>query len=188
MKAYIFLADGFEDIEAMAPLDILRRGGVDTVTVGISTNPIVKSSHGTGIEPDYDAGKFFTTRPGQDDLLIFPGGLPGSSNLAADSRLMECLKEHWSVGGKVAAICAAPGLVLAGTLGNRLSGRRMTCYPGFEDKLEKAGATATGERVVVDGNLITGKGPGAALEFGLAILSELKGAQAALEVKNGMLV
>lgn len=185
MTAYVFLANGFEDIEALAPVDILRRGGVDVRTVSIYSSPVVTSAHNVGFQADITLPQVMRTA---EDILIFPGGMPGSSNLAQCGTIAELLKAHWAEGGMTAAICAAPAVVLAGILGNALEGREMTCYPGFEAAFTAAGVAGTGERVCCDGNLITGKGPGAALEFGVAILEKLKGAEKALEVKNGMLM
>lgn len=185
MTAYVFLANGFEDIEALAPVDILRRGGVNVRTVSIYNSPVVTSAHNVDFHTDITLPQVLRK---QEDILIFPGGMPGSTNLAQCGAVADLLKAHWAENGLTAAICAAPAVVLAGILGNALEGRNLTCYPGFEAALSTAGARATRERVTCDGNLITGKGPGTALEFGVAILESLKGAEQALEVKNGMLM
>ena len=192
---HIFLSDGFEDMEALATRDILLRGGVPVVTVSISDDYLVESSHGLQVTADTSWRDLEVMEPGTDssDMMIFPGGMPGSRNLAEHKELMEILEDHWSRGGTVAAICAAPGLVVSQLPG--LSGRKFTCFDGFEDALIKAGAVYTPESTVTDttpavpgGPLITGRGAGWAVEFGLAILSYLKGAEAAAKVKAGLML
>jgi 4-methyl-5(b-hydroxyethyl)-thiazole monophosphate biosynthesis len=192
---HIFLADGFEDMEALATRDILLRGGVPVVTVSISDDYLVESSHGLQVTADTSWRDLEVMEPGTDssDMMIFPGGMPGSRNLAEHKELMEILQDHWSRGGAVAAICAAPGLVVSQLPG--LSGRKFTCFDGFEDALIKAGAVYAPEGTVTDttpavpgGPLITGRGAGWAVEFGLAILSYLKGAEAAAKVKAGLML
>ena len=153
---YIFLADGFEVSEALTTVNMLRRGGVNVKTVSIY------------------------------DVMIFPGGMPGSSNLAAFGKLMDIMQQHYTEGGTLAAICAAPSVVL-GLLPN-LEGKKMTCYDGFEDTLTEKGAEYVKEGVVIDGQLITGRGPGWAVEFGLAILAKLKGQEVADKVKAGLML
>jgi 4-methyl-5(b-hydroxyethyl)-thiazole monophosphate biosynthesis len=118
--------------------------------------------------------------------MIFPGGMPGSKNLAQHAELMEILQDHWSRGGTVAAICAAPGLVVSQLPG--LQGRKFTCFDGFQDSLIEKGALYTPESTVTDGQLITGRGAGHAVAFGLAILSALKGKEAADKVKEGLML
>ncbi len=192
---HIFLADGFEDMEALATRDILLRGGVPVVTVSISDDYLVESSHGLQVTADTSWRDLEVMEPGTDasDVMIFPGGMPGSRNLADHKELMEILQDHWSRGGSVAAICAAPGLVFSKLPG--LSGRKFTCFDGFEDALIKAGAVYTPEGTVTDttpavpgGPLITGRGAGWAVEFSLAILSYLKGPEAAAKVKAGLML
>lgn len=178
---YLFLAEGFEDIEALAVVDVLRRGGVEVRTVSVTENPEVRSAHGVTVRADM-------TLAGMDaaeaECLVFPGGMPGAANLAGCGALMERMQRHYEAGGTVAAICAAPALVL----GRLKAGRRlrMTCYPGFEEHLPEAEVTAEG--VVVDGNVITGKGPGFAVAFGLKVLERLRSAETAREVAAGMLL
>lgn len=188
--AYVFLADGFEDIEALAPVDILRRGGIETLTVAVNSDGLATSAHGIPVIADMVIDEFLALpRPSADDFLIFPGGMPGASNLAECEGLVERLDRHFGNDGKTAAICAAPAVVLAGKLSEgALKGRRMTCYPGFEDAIRNAGAEASGEKVTVDGNMITANGPGQAVEFGLTILAAIKSQDAAEKVAAGMLV
>ena len=151
-KAIVFLANGFEEMEATGTVDVLCRGGVEVKTVSISSEREVTGAHGMVYLADATFGDMDFS---EADALILPGGMPGSSNLNDCEPLKELLVDHYKKGKIVAAICAAP-MVLGGL--GLLKGRRATCYPGFEPKL--IGATATGEAVEVDGNVITGKGPG----------------------------
>ena len=185
---HIFLANGFEDMEALATRDVLLRGGVPVVTVSITDEYLVESSHGLQVTADISWNDLEVMEPGTDssDLMIFPGGMPGSKNLAEHAELMEILQDHWSRGGSVAAICAAPGLVVSQLPG--LAGKRFTCFDGFEEALIGQGALHTPEGVVTDGNLITGRGAGWAVEFGLAILTYLKGPEAAAKVRKGLML
>jgi 4-methyl-5(b-hydroxyethyl)-thiazole monophosphate biosynthesis len=120
------------------------------------------------------------------DVMIFPGGMPGSANLAAFGKLMDIMQQHYAEGGTVAAICAAPSVVL--TLLPDLDGKKMTCYDGFEEAITAKGAEYVKEGVVTDGNVITGRGPGWAVEFGLAILAHVKGQEIADKVKAGLML
>lgn len=185
---HIFLADGFEDMEALATRDVLLRGGVPVDTVSITDEYLVESSHGLQVTADTSWNDLEVMEPGTDekDVMIFPGGMPGSKNLAQHAELMEILQDHWARGGAVAAICAAPGLVVSQLPG--LEGKKFTCFPGFEEALIAKGAVHTPESTVTDGNLITGRGAGHAVNFGLAILRYLKGDEAAEKVKAGLTI
>ncbi len=187
---YVFLADGFEVSEALTTVNMLRRGGVNVKTVSIYDDRIVTSSNRIPVVADMAFGEFrASTSFGPclpTDVMIFPGGMPGSSNLAAFPKLMDIMQQHYAEGGTVAAICAAPGVVL--TLLPNLEGRRMTCYDGFEEALAAKGAEYVKEGVVVDGNIITGRGPGWAVEFGLAILAHIKDQELADRVKAGLML
>lgn len=184
----IFLANGFEDMEALATRDVLIRGGIPVLTVSITDEYLVESSHGLQVTADTSWADVEVIEPGTDasDVMIFPGGMPGSKNLAQHAELMEIMQDHWQRGGAVAAICAAPGLVVS-QLPN-LQGRKFTCFPGFEDALIAQGAVHTTEGAVIDGNLITGRGAGHAVAFGLAILRYLKGEEAVEKVKEGLTI
>ncbi len=162
-KIYVFLANGFEEIEALAPVDILRRGGQDVSTVSVSGTLWVESSHGITVKADmlFDECDFPSA-----DMLMLPGGMPGSVNLNAHEGLRLALLSHAEHGGRIGAICAAP--MVLGDLG-LLNGRRATCSPGFEVYLK--GAEYTRELVTIDGNIITGEGPGATLPYAYKILS-----------------
>ncbi len=187
---YVFLADGFEVSEALTTVNMLRRGGVNVKTVSIYDDRIVTSSNRIPVMADMAFGEFkASTSFGPclpSDVMIFPGGMPGSSNLAAFGKLMDIMQQHYTEGGTVAAICAAPSVVLS--LLPDLEGKKMTCYDGFEEALTAKGAEYVKEGVVVDGNIITGRGPGWAVEFGLTILAQLKGQDVADRVKAGLML
>jgi 4-methyl-5(b-hydroxyethyl)-thiazole monophosphate biosynthesis len=176
---YVFLATGFEDIEALAPVDIMRRAGLPVETVSVTGAEIVESAHAVGIKADrlladIDFGKA--------DMIVLPGGLPGSTNLDACTPLTKAIASHFAAGKPIAAICAAP--LVFGHLGI-LKGKKATCYPGVEGEL--AGATYTAAIVEQDGNIITGKGPAAAFEFGYTIVDYFKGAGASNALRQGMI-
>ena len=179
-KVYEFLANGFEDIEALAPVDILRRGGLEVVTVSITGSEYVESAHGVEVKADVwfeDVESFDDA-----DLLLLPGGMPGAANLDMHHQLGQVLIDHCERGKLMGAICAAP-LVL----GRRglLDGRRATCYPGFETELGQADYTAA--LVEQDGQFVTGKGPGAAFALGYALVERLKDKATADALREGMM-
>jgi 4-methyl-5(b-hydroxyethyl)-thiazole monophosphate biosynthesis len=178
-KVYVFLANGFEDVEALIPVDVLRRGGVDVVTVSIvDGSQVVETAHRVRIEAD---AMFADCDFSDADLLMLPGGMPGASNLNAHEGVRRALLAQHHAGRRVAAICAAP-LVLGGL--GILRGKRATCYPGFEQTLD--GATYTGDLCTVDGNVTTGEGPAAAFPFAYALLAQLTDGQTAEQVAVGM--
>ena len=170
MKVYLFLATGFEETEAITPLDLCRRAGIECVTVGVGARRIV-GSHGIEITADITDDDLNST---DADGVILPGGMPGTLNLEASKTVINTVTEVYSRGGLVAAICAAPKIL--GGLG-MLSGRRATSYPGFEEYLTDA--EHEGDRCVTDGNTVTAKGAGAATEFGLAIVKYFCGEEKA---------
>ena len=177
-KVYMFLANGFEDVEALIPLDVLRRGGVDVKTVSITGTNAVETAHGVTIIADLT---FDEADLGDADLLMLPGGMPGASNLNSHDGVKAALCQQAKAGKMVSAICAAP-LVLGGL--GLLSGRRATCYPGFEQTL--TGAEYTGELCTVDGNIITGEGPAAAFPYAYQLLAMLTDETTAMGVAEGM--
>ena len=184
----IFLADGFEDVEALATNDVLRRGGVDVGLVSISDDPFVMSSHGItiGVESsihDIDLDDHKGT--GAKDVMIFPGGMPVTKNLAACKPLMKAMKAHYAAGGTVAAICAAPGLVL-GQLSEALDGVEFTCFDSFEEIPLTYGAKFIPKAAVTCGRIITGRSAGHAVEFGLQVLEKVKGPDVAAKVEYAM--
>ena len=180
-KAIVFLANGFEEMEATGTIDILRRGGVEVTIVTINSSREVTGAHGMVYLADQTLAEADCTTA---DALVLPGGMPGATNLNACAPLRELLQAHYAQGKLVAAICAAPAVVLGRYAFTH--GRRMTCYPGFEDQL--TGASVTGEAVEVDDNVITGRGPGLVFNFGLALVAYLQGLEKADEVAEGMLL
>lgn len=174
-KVYIFLAEGFEEVEALMTVDILLRAGIDMQMVSITGDKIVKGTHGIKITADK---LYEEIQPQEADMLVLPGGMPGTTNLAAHEDLTTQLKEFHQKGKGLAAICAAPSVLGKNGI---LQGKQATCYPGFEDTL--ACARVVKESVVVDGNIITAKGLGVATEFALAIVEKLVSREKALEVK-----
>lgn len=180
-KVYVFLADGFEDIEALIPIDVWRRGGIDVTTVSISDFPLVQSAHGVNIEADimFEQGDFSDA-----DLLFLPGGMPGATNLFEHKGVCKAVVDQAVAGKKVAAICASPAVVLA-PLG-LIEGKKATCYPGFEKVLAENGATYTGDLFTVDSNITTGEGPAAAFPFAYELLSQLVNKQTSDQIAEGM--
>ncbi len=171
----IFLADGFEEVEALTVSDILRRAKADVALVSIKDTKEVESSRGVKVVADatFDEMDFSETR-----ILVLPGGMPGTNNLQAFKPLEELVLAHAAAGKTVAAICAAPKIL--GALG-MLKGRRACCHPGFEKEL--IGADVIMNRpAVLDGNIITGRSMGCAIPFGLTVLGALEGAEAAAEM------
>lgn len=188
--AYIFLADGFEEIEALATLDILRRAGIYARTVSISDSFHVTGAHDVQVIADYTYEIFCAEEEELDssDVLVFPGGMPGSSNLAADEELIDLMKGHFADGGMLAGICAAPGLVLSQNDGKLLKGRKFTCYDGCEAPMLEKGAKYEAVPAVKDGNLITGRGPAFTIDFALEIVKAVRGEEIAEKVKKGLLL
>lgn len=178
--AYVFFADGFEEIEAFTVVDVLRRAGMNVTMVTVTDGEIVKGAHGIPVLCDVNIANcdFFDA-----ELIVLPGGMPGADNLAASQDLRRLILRFNEERKLMAAICAAP-LVL-GKMG-LLKGRKVTCYPGFEELQE--GATCTGAMVEVDDNIITGRGPGAAMDFAFAIVEKVVGAPKVAELKEAMLV
>ncbi|MCR5209812.1 MAG: DJ-1/PfpI family protein [Lachnospiraceae bacterium] len=179
-RAAVFYADGFEEVEALAPVDLLRRGGVDTVTVSIMGREVVHGSHGIDIKAD-------TVIEGLDldsfDMLVLPGGKLGHENLEKCRILMDKVKEFDKKGKYVAAICAAPTIL--GRLGI-LKGRDATCYGGMESALE--GANKLTDPVVVSDHIITSRGMGTGIEFGLKLIEVLTDKNNADKIGSSVMV
>ena len=174
---YVFLANGFEEVEALTPVDVLRRGGVDVKTVGIGGKTITGSHH-IPVTADLSEDEVdFAALSG----VVLPGGMPGTKNLDASETVKKALAAANEKGALIAAICAAPSVLGHNGL---LKGKRATCFPGFESEL--TGATLCDDLAVTDGNVVTGKGAGAALPFALALLAYLKGADVADTVKSAL--
>ena len=175
----MFLAQGFEEIEALCPLDLLRRAGLEVLTVGIGGKEIT-GAHGICVhadvaDSDYDA----TMTP---ELVFLPGGMPGTLNLADSPLVLHTIREAQKNGNYLAAICAAPSIL--GDMG-LLEGKEAICYPGFEDRL--TGARISDKRVVVDGKIITAAGMGVALEMGLTLVALLCGKEKAEQLRHAVI-
>jgi len=175
---YLFLANGFEEIEALCPLDLLRRAGLEVTTVGIGGD-LIKGSHGIAVQADIPDTMYRDSKP---EMIILPGGMPGAKNLDESRIVDSALGAAASSGGYLAAICAAPMV-----LGKRgyLEGKNATCFPGFEEFL--SGAEIASERVVRDGKVITAAGMGVAVEFGLALVAALCGQERADSLRAAIL-
>ena len=174
---YVFFADGFEELEALSPVDVLRRAGVAVTTVGVGKRQIT-GAHQIPILCDT------TTQELQIrdlEMIVLPGGMPGTTNLEASEIVMAAVDQALEEGKWITAICAAPSI-----LGHRgiLKGKKAICFPGFEDALE--GAELSKEPVCIDGNIITAKGAGVALEFALTLVACLKGEDTARKLKETM--
>ena len=177
---FVFLADGFEEIEAITPIDVLRRAGLNVQTVSVMDKQTVSGAHGIPVVAD----KMFADIHLEDaEMLLLPGGLPGATNLDAHQGLNNMIMAFASEEKPLSAICAAP-LVF----GNRglLQGKKATCYPGFESYL--TGAEYTAALVETDGNFITAKGPGAAMDFAFAIVEKYCDVEKVNELKSGMMI
>ena len=178
-KVYEFLADGFEEIEALAVVDVLRRGGIDIQTVSIMGREWVETSHGVKVMADL---MFEQADLGDADMLLLPGGMPGSLHLKEHEGLKQALLAQAAAGKRIGAICAAPMVLAAHGL---LDGKKATCYPGFETHLPNAIYTA--QLVEEDGLITTGEGPAAVLPYAYAILSYFVGEEKSKEIQDQML-
>ncbi len=175
---YVLLADGFEETEALIPTDLLRRAKVEVKLVGV-TGQVVTGSHKIKVEADCGIDEVDFS---QADMLVLPGGMPGTTNLYADKRVKDAVRLLYDAGKYVAAICAAPSIILGGM--GLLKGRQATCYPGMEDGME--GAKAVKKTCVVDGKIITSCGVGGAIDFGCALIQALCGEQKAKEIAQAI--
>jgi 4-methyl-5(b-hydroxyethyl)-thiazole monophosphate biosynthesis len=178
-RVAVILADGFEEVEAVAIIDVLRRAGIDTVVAGLHGGS-VSSARMVRVVPD----TLIDTIQAEDfDMLVLPGGQPGSDNLNADPRVSELIRSFSRKGKLTGAICAAP-YVLANA--GVLQGKRATSYPSYKDRL--GGAVYEDKAVVVDGTVLTSRGAGTALSFGLAIVEKLVSKEKAMNIKDAMLI
>ena len=176
---YMFLADGFEQIEALATLDIMRRASIQVKTVSVSSSLEVKSTLDVFVKADMTADEIKLDQSFEG--LVLPGGMPGAKNLLASPAVAKAIEYADKKHLLISAICASPFILgRAGVL----KGKMATCYPGFEDELK--GADVKPDYVVSDDNIITGKGAGASLQFGLAIVTYLKGAETAKKTAENM--
>ena len=178
-NAFVHFADGFEEIEAITIIDVLRRADIPTLMVSVSGRKEVTGAHNIRIIADV---LFEEADYSDAEILILPGGMPGSKNLNAHLGLKDQLLSFFNSKKKIAAICAAP-LVLGGL--HILEDQEAVCYPGYEDKL--LGADVKYEPVIVSGNIITGRGPGTAMDFSLTIVAELRGKSTADQLARALL-
>ena len=180
-KAAVLFAEGYEEVEALCVVDVLRRANVDARMLSIEGKCEVTSSHGVTIKMD---GMFNNIEDLTDvDALVLPGGMPGTVHLRENSNVLEAVKKLYEDGKIVAAICAAPTVLgKAGVLNDK----KATCHPGHEDGL--TGAKVVYEPVVKDGTIITSRGAGTALAFGLALLEDLIDEETAKKIKNGLVL
>lgn len=178
-RVLVPLAQGCEELEAITITDLLVRAGIEVITAGLD-GQTVKASRGMTLVPDTD----LDTALQQDyDMIVLPGGLPGADHLNNDPRIQQCIKTMAASGKTIAAICAAPKvLARAGLLDNK----RATAYPGTLEKLKLASTTLTSDAVVSDGNIITSRGPGTAMDFSLVLIEKLVGREIRNEVEAGL--
>ncbi|MCJ7613510.1 DJ-1/PfpI family protein [Candidatus Bathyarchaeota archaeon] len=176
-KALVFLASGFEEIETVTIVDVLRRAGVDVTVAGLTPN-VVEGVHAMKIVPDKSIDD---VKIEDFDAVVVPGGNPGYKNLRKDPRVIDLIKEAFNSNKLVAAICAGPAVLSdAGVL----EGKSCTIYPGMENELEKGGGKPKQDMIVVDGNIITSRGPATALPFALKLAETLAGKQVADSVSK----
>lgn len=178
-RVLVPLAEGFEDLEAVTITDILRRGGLEVVTAGLETGAVT-GARGTRILPDCQLDEVLEQ---SFDLLALPGGQPGTRHLQADPRIRKLLLDRQQQGEFVAAVCAAPGILAELGL---LSGKRATSFPGVIDPM-RADLQYTEDSVVVDGNIVTSRGPGTALDFALTLVELLQGPEKRHEVEKALI-
>lgn len=178
--AHVYVADGFEEVELMTIVDVLRRAGIDALMVALSENTVARGAHRAAVQMNMP----FSVATDLADVIVLPGGGPGTQNLLASAPLQERLRAHLAGGKRVAAICAAP-MVLARA--GILKDKRACCYPGCENALIEGGATISAYNVVTDGLVTTSRGPGTAAAFGFELARLLVGAEKADEVRWEML-
>ncbi len=180
MKVFILLANGFEDIEMIAAVDILRRAGADVKLLSIDDNLVVTSAHNVKVTAD---GLLKDYRDHAADVVITPGGIPGATNLRDSAIVKDMLRRQADEDRYIASICASP---IALESADVINNRQFTCYPSFETQISSGVHKA--ERLVVDGKLITAMGPGVAFEFGLKIVELTIGADVAKQLHEGMII
>ena len=178
-RVYVFMADGTEEVEALTVIDLLRRAKVDVVTVSVMGKKQVVTSHKIGVEADelYGESDYM-----DGDMIVLPGGMPGTTHLKNHEELRKVLFAYKDAGKYLAAICAAPSVYGANGM---LEGKKAICYPGFEEELK--GAVVTNEGVVTDGQFITSKGLGTAIDFSLQLITLLVNAETAENIAKGIM-
>lgn len=180
MKVYVHLATGFEEVEALTVVDVLRRAEIDVESVSVTGELLVEGAHGIKVQADllFDEGDYDNL-----GMIVLPGGIPGTPNLANHKGLMKKVNDFAEAGRPLAAICAAP--MILGEAGH-LKDRKATIYPGMEEHL--LGAIAGDGPVEIDGNFITSRGPGTAFEFALSLVEFIKGKEVAETVRKALLL
>ncbi len=173
------LAEGCEELEAVTVIDLLRRAGIEVITAGLDDRP-VRASRGTRLIPDVTLDQVLAQR---FDMIVLPGGLPGADHLNADQRIHRLLKDISGQGGYTAAICAAPKVLADAGL---LRGRRATSFPGVLEAMDLEDTEVVGDAVVVDGKVITSRGPGTAMDFALELIERLSGRATRDKVEAGL--
>ena len=176
---YMFIAEGFEEIEALCPLDLMRRAGLEVVTVGIGGGEIT-GAHGICVKTDITDSQY--PKDAAPEMIFLPGGMPGTLNLAASETVIGAIRSAAERDAYISAICAAPSIL--GDMG-LLEGKNAVCYPGFEDRL--TGASIPDSKVVLDGRILTAKGMGAATEMGLKIIEIFCGEKKARELCHAVI-
>ena len=167
-KVLVPLAEGFEELEAITVIDLLRRAGFDVTSAGLDEGPVT-ASRGSVLIPDTSIDQVID----QDfDLIVLPGGLPGANNLRADHRIQRLVQSQNERGATIGAICAAPRALESSGV---LHGKTITCYPGALDDLKSEAFSITANAVEIDGNLVTSRGPGTAMDFALTLIERLGG-------------
>lgn len=178
-RVLVPLAEGFEEIEAVTVIDLLRRAGIEVVMAGLQPGPVT-GSHGIAVTPDTDL-QAVLDQP--FDMVALPGGMPGAANLATDARLLALLEQMAANGRITAAICAGPGVLAKAGL---LAGKRATSYPGFLTAENAPDTTLAEDPVVEDGQVITSRGPGTAMDFALVLIERLEGAPVRRKIEAGL--
>lgn len=164
------LAEGFEELEAITIIDLMRRAGFNVITAGMDDQPVI-ASRKTVITPDTSIDQVLHQR---FDLIVLPGGLPGADNLRDNANVQHLIKQQYQQDKKIAAICAAPKALAAAGI---LDGKKITCYPGSLDQTESAGINISANAIEIDGNIVTSRGPGTAMDFALTLIEQLDSRQ-----------
>ena len=178
---YILLGEGFEEIEAIAPLDILRRADIEVATVALSNELLVNGGHDIKVEADISLEQIDFEKL---DMLVLPGGLGGVKSISESPAAMDLIQKTWNAKKKLAAICAAPTLLAKLGL---LKGLNVTCYPTVGDVIEDAGGCFKTDPVIRDGDMVTGQAAGASIEFGLEIVAVLRDRETAEQLRKSLI-
>ena len=181
-KVLIPLAEGCEEIEAVTPIDLLRRAGIEVVAAGLAEGPVT-ASRGVVLVPDTTLDRALAGGSGAYDMVVLPGGGPGADRLDRDPRIRELVREMAGAGKYVAAICAAPKVLASAGV---LEGRKATSFPGILEEAGVPAAALSADPVVVDGKVVTSRGPGTAMDFALTLIEVLAGRERRDEVESAL--